>query len=135
MVKKIDHIGILVKDLESSLKKYTSHLGLEVKEIEEVEVENASNRLAFLPVGDTNVELIQTTAQTGLLGDFLRERGEGIHHIALEVEDIDKTFQELRSRGVEFLWDQIIKGAHGSRIAFFKPQEFNGVYIELVQRH
>lgn len=135
MVKKIDHIGILVKDLESSLKKYTSHLGLEIKEIEEVEVENASNRLAFLPVGETNVELIQTTAQTGLLGDFLRERGEGIHHIALEVEDIDKTFQELRSRGVEFLWDQIIKGAHGSRIAFFKPQEFNGVYIELVQRH
>lgn len=135
MVKKIDHIGILVEDLESSLKKYTSYLGLELEEIEEVEVENASNRLAFLPVGDTNVELIQTTAEAGLLGDFLRERGEGIHHIAFEIDDIDKTFQELRSQGVEFVWDRIIKGAHGSRIAFFKAEEFNGVYIELVQRH
>lgn len=135
MAKKIDHIGILVKDLESSLKKYTSYLGLELREIEEVEVENASNRLAFLPVGEADVELIQTTAETGLLGDFLRERGEGIHHIAFEIEDIDKTFQELRSQGVEFVWDKIIQGAHGSRIAFFKPEEFNGIYIELVQRH
>ena len=135
MIKKIDHIGILVRDLESSLSRYTSHLGIEVKEIEEVEVENASNRLAFLPVGETNVELIQTTAESGLLGDFLKERGEGIHHIAFEVEDIERSFQQLRSKGVEFVWDRIITGAHGSRVAFFKPHEFNGVYIELVQRH
>jgi methylmalonyl-CoA epimerase len=135
MIKKVDHIGILVKDMETSLKKYTSYLGLELKEVEEVEVENATNRLAFLPVGETNVELIHTTARSGFPADFLEQHGEGIHHIAFEVDDIDRIFDELRSRGVEFLWDQIIGGAHGSRIAFFKPEEFNGVYIELVQRH
>jgi methylmalonyl-CoA epimerase len=135
MVRKIEHIGIVVKDLEASMKKYTSLLGLEVREIEEVKIENVINRLAFLPVGDTNIELVQTTAKTGLAADFLKERGEGIHHIALEVEDIDKTFQELRSQGVEFVWDRIIEGSRASRVAFFKAEVFNGVYIELVQKH
>ena len=135
MVEKIEHIGIVVKDIEASLKKYTSLLGLELEQIEEVEVQGAVNRVAFLPVGKTNIELVETTAKTGLVADFLRERGEGIHHIALQVEDLDKTFQELRSQGVEFLWDKIIGGSRGSRVAFFKAEEFNGVYIELVQKH
>jgi methylmalonyl-CoA epimerase len=135
MVLKIEHIGIIVKDLEASLKKYTSHLGLEVKEVEEVEVEGVINRIAFLPLKETNIELVQTTAKTGLAADFLKEHGEGIHHIALEVEDLEKTFDELRSQGVEFLWGRIIDGSRGSRVAFFKAEEFNGVYIELVQKH
>lgn len=135
MLTKIDHIGIVVKDLKDSIKKYTSLLDLEVKEIEEVDVENAINRVAFLPIGETNIELVQTTAKEGLAADFLKERGEGIHHIALEVEDLNKIFQALRSRGVEFIWDRIIKGSRGSIIAVIKPEEFNGVYIELVQKH
>jgi len=135
MLTKIDHIGIVVKDLKESINKYTSLLDLEVKEIEEVDVENAINRVAFLPIGETNVELVQTTAKTGLAADFLTKRGEGIHHIAFEVENLDRTFQTLRSRGVEFIWDRIIKGSRGSIIAVIKPEEFNGVYLELVQKH
>jgi methylmalonyl-CoA epimerase len=135
MLTKLDHIGIVVKDLQDSIKKYTSLLDLEVKEIEEVDVENAMNRVAFLPIGETNIELVQTTAKTGLAADFLKERGEGIHHIALQVKDLNKIFQALRSRGVEFIWDRIIKGSRGSIIAVIKPEEFNGVYIELVQKH
>ena len=135
MVTKIDHIGIIVNKLEDSIKKYTSLLGLEVVEIEEVNVENVINRVAFLPVGETNIELVETTATTGLAADFLRERGEGIHHIALEVEDLDMTFEKLKAQGAEFLWDRIIDGARGSRVAFFKAEEFNGVYIELIEKH
>jgi len=135
MLTKIDHIGIVVKNLKDSIKKYTSLLDLEVKEIEEVDVENVINRVAFLPIGETNIELVETTAKTGLVADFLKERGEGIHHIALEVEDLNKIFQALRSKGVEFIWDRIIKGSRGSIIAVIKPEEFKGVYIELVQKH
>jgi lactoylglutathione lyase/methylmalonyl-CoA/ethylmalonyl-CoA epimerase len=135
MINKIEHIGIIVKDLEASIKKYTSLLGLELSDIEEVTVENIVNKIAFLPVADTNIELIQTTSQTGLAADFLKERGESIHHIAVEVEDIEQIVSDLRSKGVSFMWDGIIDGSRGSRVAFFKPEEFNGVYIELVQKH
>ena len=117
------------------MKKYTSHLGIQVKEIEEVNVEDVIYSVAFLQVGDTNIELVHSTAKTGLVGDFLREHGEGIHHIAFEVEDIEKTFRELRSQGVEFVWDENIKGSRGTEVNLFKPEEFNGVYVELVQKH
>jgi len=134
MVTKIEHIGIVVNKLEDSLKKYTVLLGLKAVGIEEVKVENVINRVAFLPVGETNIELVETTATTGLAAEFLREKGEGIHHIALEVEDLDRTFNKLKGQGAEFLWDRIIDGSRGSRVAFFKAEEFNGVYIELVER-
>jgi methylmalonyl-CoA epimerase len=135
MVTKIEHIGVVVKDLNKSLQRYTSLLDLKVEEIEEVKVENVVNRVAFLPIGETRIELVETTADTGIAAEFLKERGEGIHHIALEVEDLESVFNDLRSNGVAFLWDRIIQGSRGSKVAFFKAEEFNGVYIELVQRH
>jgi methylmalonyl-CoA epimerase len=135
MVTKIEHIGVVVKDLNKSLQRYTSLLDLKVEKIEEVKVENVVNRVAFLPIGETRIELVETTADKGLAAEFLKERGEGIHHIALEVEDLESVFSNLKSNGVEFLWDRIIQGSRGSKVAFFKAEEFNGVYIELVQRH
>jgi methylmalonyl-CoA epimerase len=135
MVTKIEHIGVVVKDLNKSLQRYTSLLDLKVEKIEEVKVENVVNRVAFLPIGETRIELVETTADTGLAAEFLKERGEGIHHIALEVEDLESVFRDLKSNGVKFLWDRIIQGSRGSKVAFFKAEEFNGVYIELVQRH
>ncbi len=134
MLKKIEHIGIVVNDLNDRARNYTSLLGLKLKEIEEVNVENVINRVAFLPIGETNIELIQTTAKTGIAADFLKERGEGIHHIAFEVDDLNKTFQELRSKGVQFIWNKIIEGSRGSIIALIKPKELGGVYIELLQK-
>jgi methylmalonyl-CoA epimerase len=135
MLNKIEHIGIVVKDLEASIKKYKSILGLDVEAIEEVEVDNVVNRVAFIPVKETKIELVQTTATTGLVADFIKERGEGVNHIAFEVDDIHKVFKELRTQGASFLWDRIIDGSRGSKIAVFKPEEFNGVYIELVEKH
>jgi len=134
MTKKIDHIGMIVKDLDVSITNYTSKLGLEVKEIEEIEVEGAKERLAFIPVGDTTIELIGTSAEKGIAADFLKEHGEGIHHIAIQVEDIDQIFKDLKSKGVKFAWDRVIERGPGTKIAFFEAKEFNGVLIELVER-
>ena len=89
MATKIEHIGVVVRNLDDSLKIH-SLLGLKVKEIEEVNVEGNSVKVAFLPIGAANIELVTTTAQTGLVADFLREKGEGVHHIAVEVEDIHR---------------------------------------------
>jgi hypothetical protein len=79
--------------------------------------------------------LVETTANTGLAVDLLKERDAGIRHIAFEVEDLNKTLPELRSRGVEFIWHKIIKGSRGSIIALIKPEELCGVDTELVQRY
>ncbi len=135
MVEKIEHIGIVVKDLEKSMEPYQELLGLKLKETEELDVQGALTRVAFFPIGEVSVELVHTTAKTGLAADFLKKHGEGIHHIAFEVEDLEKTFQTLRSRGVQFVWDKIITGSRGSKVVFFKAEEFNGAYIELVQKH
>jgi len=135
MVSKIEHIGIVVKDLEKSLRPYQELLGLKLKETEELDVQGVLTRVAFFPIGEVSVELVHTTAETGLAPDFLREHGEGIHHIAFEVENLEKVFQDLRSKGIQFVWDKIITGSRGSKVAFFKAEEFNGVYIELIQKH
>jgi catechol 2,3-dioxygenase-like lactoylglutathione lyase family enzyme len=70
-----------------------------------------------------------------MAAEFLRDHGEGIHHIAFEVEDLDKTMEGLKARGVQFVWDIPVQGSRGSKVAYFKAEEFNGVYIELVQKH
>lgn len=88
MVKKIEHIGVVVKDLETSMKRYAYLLGLEVKETEEVKVKNSISKIAFFPVGQINIELIQPSAEIALLNNFNRER-DGIHHIAFEVEALN----------------------------------------------
>jgi lactoylglutathione lyase/methylmalonyl-CoA/ethylmalonyl-CoA epimerase len=135
MVLKIEHIGIVVKDLETTVKKYSSLLGLEVKEVEEIKMGDISSRVAFVPVGESNLELIEATSKSGPIADFLRERGEGLHHMALEVEDLEKTFKQLRSQGVEFVWDRITKGSRGTEYVVIKANELGGVHVELVQKH
>ena len=134
MTMKIDHIGILVKDLEDSLEKYTALLDLKADKIEEIEVDGVMDRLAFLPIGDADIELIHCRAETGFAADFLKARGEAIHHIAFEVEDIHEIFRKLHTRGVKFLKNQVLDGSRGRKVAFFEPEEFNGVYIELVEK-
>jgi len=134
MVVRIDHIGIVVKDLKKSLLPYRELLGLHVEESEELEVGGVVYRVAMLPIGDVNLELVETAATHGLAAEFLKKHGEGIHHIAVEVEDLEKTFHELRSKGTEFVWDEVKTGSKGSKVAYFKAEEFNGVYIELIQR-
>jgi methylmalonyl-CoA/ethylmalonyl-CoA epimerase len=134
MVKKIDHIGIVVKDLEKSLSRYQELLGLKLMETEELEVAGDMYRVAFLPSRDVNLELVFTTAKRGISAEFLRDHGEGIHHVAFEVEDLEETFNELRAKGAKFIWGKIVPGSRGSKIAYLEPEDMNGVYIELIQK-
>ena len=135
MINKLEHIGIVVKDLRQSLRPYQDLLGLELEEIEELDVQGATTKVAFLPLGEVSVELVESSARSGLVADFIRDKGEGIHHLAFEVDDLDKIFDELSQKGIAFEWGKIISGSRGSRVAFFKAEEFNGVHIELIQKH
>ena len=133
LISQIDHMGIIVKDLNKSLRPYQELLGIEIKEIEEIQDQEAIYRLAFLPIGGVNIELVETSASDGLVADFIRERGDCIHHIAFRVDNLEALFNELKDRGIGFVGDKIVSGSRGSKVAFFKAEEFNGVYIELVQ--
>ena len=90
-------------------------------------------KTVFLPVGETNLELVQSTEPDGVMKKFIEKRGEGIHHIAFEVEDIDQALEELKAKGVPLIDQQARPGAHQTRVAFLHPKGTNGILIELVQ--
>jgi len=131
-IEKIDHIGIGVKDLSSALKLYTDVLKLEVKKIEEFEDLNL--RVAFIPVGEVLVELVQPTSDEPPLAKRIREQGEGLYHLAYRVENIDEALEEIKGKGIEMLDKEPRPGGMGSRIALSKPDSTNNVIIELVER-
>lgn len=126
--KKIDHIGIAVRNLEAAKSFYEKSLGLKV-ENEEILGEM---RIAFVPVGDVNVELIESMTPDGVIAKFIAKRGEGIHHIAYEVEDLDGALEKLKEQGVRLVDETPRPGAHGTRVAFLHPKSSNGVLTELV---
>lgn len=129
-VHKIDHIGIAVHDIEAALRVYEAGLGLPLREV--VDVPDQQVRVAFLPVGESNVELVQPTSAESSTARFLEKRGEGIHHICLQVADIEAALDQLRAEGVPLIDDEPRQGAHG-RVAFVHPKGTHGVLIELVQ--
>jgi len=127
---KIDHIGIAVRDIEQALRVYQAALGLPLTEIAEVPTQKV--RVAFLTVGESNIELVQPTADDSTTARFLADRGEGIHHLCLEVSDIEAALARLREHEVRLI-DQVPRpGAHG-RVAFVHPKGTHGVLLELVQ--
>ncbi|MCL6431182.1 MAG: methylmalonyl-CoA epimerase [Anaerolineae bacterium] len=129
MIGRIDHIGIAVADLASALDFYDGALGLAASEIEEVPDQQV--RLAVIPVGESRLELLQSTAPDGPVGRFVEKHGEGIHHICFEVDDIDSALATLRAAGVRLIDQQPRTGAGGRRIAFLHPRSAHGVLIEL----
>ena len=130
MIKKLDHIGIVVHDIEEARQAYEA-LGLTVTHVKEVP--NQQVKVAFLPVGDTELELVQpTTADSGVVR-FLEKCGEGIHHICFEVEDIEATLADLKARGMRLIDREPRQGAFG-RVAFLHPKSTHGVLIELVEK-
>ena len=133
-VSKIDHIGIVVEDLEKSLRPYQELLGLELREREELDVQGSFVRAAFLPIERVNIELLEISAPNGKAPSFLTGKGKGIHHIAFEVNDLETLFEKLKERGVKFMWDEIQHGSRGTKVTFFEPTEFDGIYIELVEK-
>ena len=127
---KLDHIGIAVRDIQEAIKVYQEALGLQLEEV--VEVQDQKVQVAFFPVGDSNLELVQPTADDTGVARFLASRGEGIHHICLEVDDIEAALEQLKAHEVPLIDRVPRQGAHG-RIAFVHPKGMHGVLLELVE--
>jgi len=131
MLKKVDHIGIVVRSIEEALKVYRDALGLPLAHVQEVPEQQV--RIAFLPVGDCEIELVEPTAADSGVARFLEKRGEGLHHICFEVEDIEAALRDLAAKGVRLIDRQPRQGAIG-RVAFLHPKSAHGVLIELVEK-
>ncbi|ASA77872.1 methylmalonyl-CoA epimerase [Thermococcus sp. 5-4] len=131
MIKKIDHVGIAVKNLDEAIKVWEG-LGLKVEEIEEVPDQKV--RTAIIHVGESRIELLEPTAEDSPIAKFIAKRGEGIHHIALGVEDIEGHLEKLKEEGYRLIDEKPRIGAGGARIAFVHPKAVTGVLLELCER-
>lgn len=129
--KKIEHIGIAVKDLASAMDFYKNVLGLECYNIEEVTDQKV--RTAFFRIGSTKIELLESTEPDGPIARFIENRGEGIHHIALSVDDITEHLRKAKEKGIRLIDEVPRKGAEGLDIAFFHPKSTGGVLIEICE--
>ncbi|MEY3435848.1 MAG: hypothetical protein RL335_304 [Bacteroidota bacterium] len=130
-MQKIEHIGIAVKSLEAAIPLYEILLGTACYKKEEVAAEKVTT--AFLQVGETKIELLESTDPDGVIARFIEKKGEGIHHIAFEVENIVKEMSRLKSEGFTLLMDEPKKGADNKLICFVHPKSANGVLVELCQ--
>lgn len=132
MIKKIDHIGIAVKDINEAIKLYEGLLGLKVTDTEVVEEQKV--KVAFFPTGDSEVELLQSTTPDGPIARYIEKNGEGIQHIAFRVDNLEEKLEELKSKGVRLIDEKPRRGAGGAMIAFLHPKSTFGTLIELCER-
>jgi methylmalonyl-CoA mutase C-terminal domain/subunit len=128
--EKIAHIGIAVKNIENVLPFY-ENLGVRLEKMEEVESEGV--KIAFLKIGETRFELLEPLHKNSPIQSYLDKKGEGIHHIALEVDNINDRLKDLQSKGMKLINETPKQGAHNSQIAFIHPKEANGVLFELCE--
>ncbi|MEJ2586475.1 MAG: methylmalonyl-CoA epimerase [Deltaproteobacteria bacterium] len=131
-VKHIDHIGIAVKEIAQAGKFYSDVLGLKVEGLENVADQKV--RVAFIPITDSEVELLESTESDGPIAKYIASRGEGIQHIAFRVSDINAALDELKEKGVRLIDETPRHGAGGAKIAFIHPKETNGVLVEICER-
>jgi methylmalonyl-CoA/ethylmalonyl-CoA epimerase len=127
----IEHIGIAVKDLNESIRYYEDVLGLNCYAIEEVKDQKV--KTAFFMLGQTKIELLESTDPEGPIGKFIEKKGEGIHHLAFAVEGIENALGELNNKGVQLIDNQPRKGAEGLDIAFLHPKSTRGILTELCE--
>jgi methylmalonyl-CoA/ethylmalonyl-CoA epimerase len=126
---QIEHIGIAVKNLEESIKFYENVLGLKCYAVEEVKDQKV--KTAFFQIGETKIELLESTAPDGPISKFIEKKGEGIHHIAFKTKDINSSLKELEEKNIRLIDEHPRKGAEGLNIAFLHPKAANGVLIEV----
>jgi len=131
-ILQIDHIGIAAGSIDQGAPFWTAILGLPIAGKETVEEQKATT--AFLPVGESEIELLESTAPDGAIAKFIESRGEGIHHIALRVENLEEALQELKEKGVRLIDEKPRRGAGGAKIAFIHPKATHGVLLELSER-
>ncbi len=129
---KINHLGIATKGIDEALKFWAGALGLENVHTETVEDQKV--RVAMLPIGDTRIELLEATADDSPIAKFVEKRGGGIHHIAVEVENIEESLAKLKSEGMRLIDESPRVGAENCLVAFVHPSSANGVLLELVQK-
>lgn len=128
---KINHLGIATKGIDEALKFWSDALGLENVHTEIVEDQKV--RVAMLPIGESRVELLEPTSDDSPISKFLEKRGGGIHHIAVEVDDIEASLEKLKSQGTRLIDEAPRLGAEGCLVAFVHPAASGGVLLELVQ--
>jgi methylmalonyl-CoA/ethylmalonyl-CoA epimerase len=131
-IQNIDHIGIAVKSIEQAGKFYTDVLGLKIEDIETVAEQKVN--VAFIPITDSEVELLESVEPDGPVAKYIENRGEGIQHIAFRVDDIKQCLEELKEKGVRLIDQTPRHGAGGAKIAFIHPKETNGVLVEICER-
>lgn len=130
MIKKISHIGIMVNDLDKTLSVYEKVFGITAERV----VTTPSSKIAFIPVAEGEIELIQPLTPSGRSSNFLSTRGDSIHHVAFETDDIETEMVEMESKGVKMRDKKPRIGAHGVKIAFISPESTNGVITELIEK-
>jgi len=131
-ITKIDHLGIAVKSIEDGKSFWTDVLGLKFDGAETVETQKVTT--AFFPVGESEVELLESTSPDGPVAKYIEKKGEGIQHIAFRVENIEEALQELKEKGIRLIDETPRIGAGGAKIAFLHPKATAGVLVELCQR-
>jgi methylmalonyl-CoA/ethylmalonyl-CoA epimerase len=130
---KINHLGIATKGIDEALKFWEDALGLESVHTEIVEDQKV--RVAMLPIGESRIELLEPTSEDSPISKFIEKRGGGIHHIAVEVEDIEAALAKLKAQGMRLIDERPRIGTEGCLVAFVHPSSANGVLLELVQEN
>ncbi len=130
-IKKIEHIGIAVKNLDDAIKFYEEILGLKCYKIEKVDEQKV--KTAFFKVGDIKIELLESTDSEGPVGKFIEKRGEGLHHIAFGVDNLKSSLKELSYKNIKLIDNEPKKGTDNLEIAFIHPKAANGVLTELCE--
>jgi len=130
-MSRIDHIGIAVKSIEEAARLYVQGLGLELARVETVSEQGV--KVGFLPLGESEIELLEPLEATSTVAQFLEKRGEGLHHICVQVPDIRAAMARLREMGARLLSEEPSQGAGDSLVAFVHPRSANGVLLELCQ--
>ena len=128
----IDHIAIAVSSMDEALATFATMYGLEPERTEEVSSDKITE--AMLPIGDTYLQLLEPTDEASTVAKFIERRGEGLHHIAIRVDDIDETLATLKTAGARLIDEQPRLGGGGHRVAFVHPKTTHGILVELVER-
>jgi len=128
---KIDHLGIAVKDLDKTLSFYEDKLGLEKTAVETVADQGA--KIAFLKIGESKIELLEALDEDGPIARHIAKRGEGIHHLALGVDNIEEKVSDMKEQGVRFIGEEPTPGAENMKIIFIHPKSSDGVLMELCE--
>lgn len=130
-IRKINHLAVVVSDMEAALSFWRDALGIPLAEVREVPAEAA--RVAFLPVADSEIELVLPTTEDSGLAKYLAKRGAGMHHLCLEVDDLEEMLRQLKAKGIRLINEEPRLAADGKKYAFIHPESTHGVLVELYE--